>query len=209
MRLNKNFAVGVALLLTLMQATGASASSLNVETCSEPNYSCVNGGSAGATGYSGSDGPYGYDVGENGAWIPHNCTSYVAFRFNQIMGAYDSRYNMFGNASEWGTRVLANVPGSSYDVIPRVGDIAQWDYGHVAWVDRVELNASGDVLWFAVSDDNYYRKVTTRKKIYPGGPGNGISWPDHFIRLPIFDSGGGGLAGGGGHYVAMSVPLYP
>lgn len=204
-----SFSLGLATALVLVTSASANASILNSETCIETTYYCVNSGSAGLTGYAGSDGPYAYDSGPGGASIPHNCTSYVAYRFGKVMGYFDSNYNHLGDAADWDVTAIANVPGTTFDDVPQVGDVAQWDWGHVAWVDRVEFDANGNLLWIAVSDDNYNRKVTTRKKIYPGIAANGVSWPSHFIRFPIFNAGGGGLAGGGGHYVAMNLPLNP
>lgn len=202
--------IPVALGLVFGSPMSALAANVNEETCTASDYTCVNGGAAGNTGYSGSDGPYHYDIDAQGVQIAHNCTSYVAYRIYKVMGRFDGAYNNLGMASDWDTKALG-IAGTVFDSTPRVGDVAQWDFGHVAWVDRVQFDLSGNLAWFSVSDDNFNRKVTTRKKIYPGGDSPVIAWPDHFIRFPIFGDGGGGggLSGGGGHYIAMNLPLLP
>ncbi len=184
-------------------APGASAASPdNVFLCKEASYKCVNEGYSGVTGYSGFDGPYGYDTDEFGAHIMHNCTSYVAYRFYKIMGYRNPAYNRFGMAYDWDTNVKKYVPGSTVGSVPHVGDIAQWNFGHVAWVEHIEYTATGDVAWIVISDDNYGLKITSQRKLFPGQNSGVISWPDNFIGLPIFYGGGGGKPP-----VAMLQPL--
>ena len=176
---------------TLVASSATAATPQNEFLCKDNDYACVNKDYSGVTGYAGYDGPYGYDTDSNGKHIAHNCTSYVAYRFYQIMGSYNPAYNRFGMAMDWDTNVPKFVPGSTLSSTPYVGDVAQWNFGHVAWVEYVNYDATGNVDWIVISDDNYGLKITSQRKIYAHQKLGVISWPDHFIGLPIYYGGGG------------------
>ena len=195
-------AITLAAFALAAGAPALAATPLNSFLCKSSNYACTNQTYAGDTGYAGYDGPYGYDTDKSGAHIAHNCTSYIAYRFHSIMGYYDSNYNKFGDAADWDVNVPRYVPNASIGSEPYVGDIAQWNFGHVAWVDFVHYDASYNVDWIVVSDDNYGLKITSQRKIYANQKSGVISWPDHFIGLPIYWGGGGGTPP-----IAMSQPI--
>ena len=65
--------------------------------------------------------------------------------------------------------------GITVDGTPQVGDIAQWNSGHVAYVDEV---GNGFIV---TSDDDYGFNNTSRKTISPGE--SYPAWPDNFIHF--------------------------
>lgn len=81
----------------------------------------------------------------------HNCTNYVAWRLTTAGVPY---YNVQGNATAWDTR--SRDAGKTVDHTAAVRAIAQWEaspsmpYGHVAWVESVNI-AAGTIT---VSEDN-------------------------------------------------------
>lgn len=168
------------------------ATPLNKWDCqNRVGYVCVNTSPL-LTGYNGYSGPYGYDTDQNGVHIPHNCTSYVAYRLYQIMKYRDNAYNWLGNASEWAANAKALIPGVQLTSIPYEGEVAQWaGVNHVAWVEKVNYSLSGAVTSIQISDDNYHLGFTSTRILYPGQTGGVISWPDTFIGFPIFGSSGG------------------
>lgn len=76
--------------------------------------------------------PWRYDV--------RNCTSYVAWRINQVFGISISGW---GNANNWDNS--ARKSGYRVDTTPAIGTIASWEgkYGHVAYV--IAVNPDGTV----------------------------------------------------------------
>ncbi len=161
----------------------AAMAATNRESCVRSDYGCQ------SWGYSGWD-PYGYfnysSVASDG--LLHNCTSYAAFVLSQTT-PYDGRWATLGSATTWASRAASY--GLPVGTFPHVGDIAQWDFGHVAYVEKVLKSSSGQVLSIETTDDNFGRQVTTRKVLYPGSVGV-IAYPDHFITFPQY--GGGGSA---------------
>lgn len=155
------------------------------------------------TGYKGSNGAYSYDVAPDGSFVPHNCTSYVAYRFYQVMGYRDANYNRLSDAGSWATNATKYIPGALVSGSPSEDDIAQWNWGHVAWVDYFEYDTSGWLAFIVISEDTCNLKVTRRRKLSPLVKDE---WPHNFISLPIFGGGGGG---GGGHMIATSSPYSP
>lgn len=191
----------LAVGLTVSSSLSASAVD-NTILCERSSYFCVNSGVTGVTGYAGYDGTsvYRYDYDADGTPYLHNCTAYVAYRFFKVMGYADSNYGQLGDASQWDTTAITEIPGAVLYQQPYKGDIAQWDYGHVAWIDYVKYNSAGNVEYIIISEDTLNFKVTRQRKLYKS---NISDWPDHFIGLPIYGGGGGG------HMVAMSLPLLP
>ena len=118
--------------------------------------------------------PWGYNL--------RNCTSYVAWKINQV---FHKDISGWGNASNW-----AKAAASTYHVYqpssytPQKGDIAQWyspsPWGHVAYVYDVnngianlaEYNAGENNQW-----GNFSSNRTTAKT--PGNAGT----PDNYIHI--------------------------
>ncbi|GAA5015815.1 hypothetical protein GCM10023258_00810 [Terrabacter aeriphilus] len=111
------------------------------------------------------------------AW-GNNCTNYSAFRLSQ-----DGVRNPgnLGNATSWDDN--ARSKGFAVDQRPRVGDIAQWNSNHVAYVDWV--SSDGDQV--AISESGYggyvlgktYTSMSGRRIISRGSS----SWPSNFIHF--------------------------
>jgi hypothetical protein len=108
----------------------------------------------------------------------NNCTNFSAYRL-----ARDGVKNPgnLGNATNWDTN--ARAKGFAVDQRPRVGDIAQWNSNHVAYVDWV--SADGDTI--AISESGYggtvlgrtYTSMSGRRIIERGS----YSWPSNFIHF--------------------------
>ncbi|MFC1644918.1 CHAP domain-containing protein [Patescibacteria group bacterium] len=91
-----------------------------------------------------------------------NCTSYVAYRLNGVSSiGFDNQYRLTGNDAwgdgrNWGAAAdLANI---SRDDNPLPGDVAYWDkgtWGHVAFVEKVNYDASGNATSVYVTEYNY------------------------------------------------------
>jgi len=84
---------------------------------------------------------YGSSAADPWNYYYRQCTSFVAWRLNQVNGiAFHNRYMgiNFGNANSWDDAAIAK--GITVNNIPAVGAVAQTDagpYGHVAWVSAV------------------------------------------------------------------------
>ncbi|HAG79807.1 MAG TPA: hypothetical protein DCL61_01270 [Cyanobacteria bacterium UBA12227] len=77
-----------------------------------------------------------------------NCTWYANGRAKQL-GRNAARVDrMLGNAYDWDNQ--ARAAGITLSRTPQVGAIAQWEYGHVAVVERV--NSDGTIL---ISESSY------------------------------------------------------
>lgn len=133
---------------------------------------------------------FGYD--NDGDSRFGNCTSYVAWRLNELardqgLGPNffsnnhlgDTAGLRFGNASEWG--VQAGKIGHSATSEPAAGSVAWWDgstplgsYGHVAVVRSVEPN--GSIVVEQSAWDTYDLKIET---ISPTSP----RYPTGFLHL--------------------------
>lgn len=111
------------------------------------------------------------------AW-GNNCTNFAAYRL-----ARDGVRNPgnLGNAETWDN--YARDKGFVVDQRPRVGDVAQWNSNHVAYVDWV--SADGDTI--AISESGYggtvlgktYTSMSGRRIIERGS----YSWPSNFIHF--------------------------
>src|SRR6185437_6867464 len=77
----------------------------------------------------------------------------------------------FGDATRWAA--TASSAGYRVDQSPSVGSIAQWNQGHVAYVEAVTAT------FIEISDDNYGTNKTDRFRILVGSG----SWPDNFIHV--------------------------
>jgi surface antigen len=189
MSVKKWLAVGLSVILLFLGNESAQATAFGT-TCHSADYACTNSGYAGYTGYDGHDGPYGYDTDyTNGGHLDHNCTSYVAWKIYKVIG-YLAPYNTLGDAKDWAKRAPVNVPGAIVTKTPLVDYVAQWNFGHVAWVNYVNYDSNGKVLWIVVSDDNLTAKETRQHTLYPGQTSD-VGWPDNFIDFPLYGGGGG------------------
>jgi hypothetical protein len=105
---------------------------------------------------------------------PHNCTLYAAFKLMQ--NGYPNPH-WSANASDWAKEAADH--GVLVNQSPAVGAIAQWNGGHVAYVES--SNSSGITLTM----DAYYTEspwpngYTAEIHIAPGSP----AWPDNFIHF--------------------------
>ena len=144
---------------------GRPAEAASQQLCRSAAYECTSGGYAGqSVGWAGrwfgagsaSSNQYGY----------HNCVLYAAYRL--MMNGLPDPGNL-GSATTWNDR----APAGSVNGTPAVGAIAQWERGHVAYVE--EVRADGIVT----SDDNYGSNYTSRNFI----PVGSSAWPNVFIHL--------------------------
>ena len=111
------------------------------------------------------------------AW-GNNCTNYSAYRLSR--DGVQNPGNL-GNANTWDDN--ARAKGFAVDQSPRVGDIAQWNSNHVAYVDWV--SADGNTI--AISESGYggtvlgktYTSMSGRRII----PRSSYSWPSNFIHF--------------------------
>ena len=128
------------------------------------------------------------------------CTSWVAYRLNQLNGvAFDDFYGgkgAWGDASNWGARAGSlNIPVNGS---PAPGAVAWWDGGdHVAYVEAVNSPTS-----IVISEMNYdfhngfrIRTITTSS-----------GWPDGFIHIK--DTSGGGTSDGSFVQVSGQPEIY-
>lgn len=173
--------LSTATAVTSMSTAFAAGSSS--ETCVSSTYTCQTWGYVGydSYGYYGSSAP-----APNGTL--HNCTAYAAFMLDFVT-PYDIRWKNLGDAKDWATN--ARAKGAQVGSTPHFGDIAQWNFGHVAYVEAVNKDPSGKVISIKVTDDNYHRLVTTSKIIFVSASSNVIAFPDNFITFPKYSSGGG------------------
>jgi hypothetical protein len=108
----------------------------------------------------------------------NNCTNFSAYRLSR--DGVKNPGNL-GNATNWDTN--ARAKGFAVDQRPRVGDIAQWNSNHVAYVDWV--SADGDTV--AISESGYggtvlgatYTSMSGRRVLERGS----YSWPSNFIHF--------------------------
>ena len=182
------------MMMAGVTATASSAAPVTPWECSATNsFACTEfaGYSAADTGYTWLEQWYGatWGVAPDG----HNCTRYVAYRMAQA-GIPQPATN-FGDAQFWDTAVKAEY-GSAVSVqqTPVVGSIAQWESGHVAYVDDVTY-ANG--IWTAyTSEDNFNTNVTARDVIVQGDsdrPSNFIVFLKAFNVVEAPSIGGSGV----------------
>jgi len=178
------FASSTVLFLSLIAAstvglaTPAGALSSGAVLCDSPDYSCATGGYNYATAQS-SGWPwssYGGPWPSYNSYGPHNCTLYAAYKLEQN----GVTLNWSDNASGWA--IDAAQRGVLVNGSPAVGSIAQWNSGHVAYVEAVGPD------YIITTDDNYGYNHTTEQRRSPG-----YGWPDNFIHFR--DQGGGGTSG--------------
>jgi surface antigen len=136
-----------------------------VRECKASDISCIS-----FSGYAGKS-VWGYPVGTTG----NNCVNYAAYRLSrngvpQLSG--------LGSGGSWATS--AKAKGYRVDKTPKVGSIAQWNYGsayapsqgHVGYVEEVTSS------YIAISD-SAWSGYSSRWRI-PIGDRN---WPSNFIHF--------------------------
>jgi len=102
-------------------------------------------------------------------WICE-CTSYGADRLNDRGIPFNSHYKntKWGNAVNWVN--AATACGQPYSKTPRVGDIAWFAYGHVAYVEAVDsyLDVTISEYNWGVAHDYHTRTIKRGAYAYPG-----------------------------------------
>ena len=172
--------MALALAATCAAPAQAAGPTPNTLDCTSVSYACTTDGYSGtAMGYTS-----GYLTNDG-----HNCTMYAAYKV-YLYKSYNSRYAQLGDASTWASRARA-IPGVRVSTTPHALDVAQWNFGHVAWVESVQTNSLGQITGIVITDDNFNLKITTRKTLHPGAT-NYLSWPDNFITFPAYGGGSGG-----------------
>ncbi len=142
-----------------------------------PGYACTVGGYASwlshPSGWAWSD--YGGSYPSHNAYGPHNCTLYVAY----LLQESGITLTWSANASNWASEATSN--GAVVNQTPTVGSVAQWNSGHVAFVDAVTAH------YIMITSDNFqpYDAGTM-----PGGftdsfdiARNSPAMPDNFIHF--------------------------
>jgi surface antigen len=143
-----------------------------------PSYACTVGGYAAwltnPSGWAWSF--YGGSMPSHNAYGPHNCTLYVAYRLQQrgVTLSWSS------NAFDWASAAASH--GAVVNQTPAVGSVAQWNSGHVAYVEAV---TSRNIL---ITSDNYQPNGAGTM---PGGFTDSFiisrdspAMPDNFVHFP-------------------------
>ncbi|HWC47779.1 MAG TPA: CHAP domain-containing protein [Solirubrobacterales bacterium] len=110
------------------------------------------------------------------AWLFYQgqCTSWVAYRLNQLNGfVFNNHYGgrQWGDASKWGN--TASAEGIAVNGTPALGSVA-WYPGHVAYVEKV---ISGTEVVIAEMNYDYANGFRVRRISTSGG------WPSAFIHI--------------------------
>ncbi len=105
------------------------------------------------------------------------CTSWLAYRLNQLNGFAFSNYyggqGRWGNADNWGPQ--ARRLGIAVNTTPALGSIAWYSSGHVAYVEQVNSPTSIVISEMNYDGDNGFR-------IQSITPASGY-WPTGFIHI--------------------------
>jgi surface antigen len=162
-------APALALALTVTAGLAVAASPAGAETmvreCKASNISCIS-----FSGYNGKS-VWGFPVGSTG----NNCANYAASRLSRNGVATISG---LGSGGSWAAN--ARKKGYRVDTTPKVGSIAQWNYGsayapsqgHVGYVEEV---TSG----YIVISDSAWSGYSSRWRV-PRGDRN---LPSNFIHI--------------------------
>ena len=171
-------------LVTLVSAPAAFATNYSLN-CTDTGFSC------GLFDYAGAEGDYTYGPGTNG----HNCTTYIAWIFWNTLpvngsSAQFTKLNALGDASTWATR--AAQFGYSVTKMAKPNSVAQWNYGHVAFVESV-ATVNGAIASIVISEDNVYTtnpsiRMSRRRTLAR----TSSEWPDNFIDFGIVNNGSSG-----------------
>jgi surface antigen len=144
-----------------------------------PGYDCTVGGYASwvahPSGWAWNY--YGGAMPSHNSYGPHNCTLYVAYRLQEE----GITLSWSANGFDWASTAAAN--GAAVNQTPTVGSVAQWNNGHVAYVDLVTSR------YIEITSDNYqpYGVATL-----PGGftdsfdiARNSPAMPDNFVHFGV------------------------
>jgi surface antigen len=144
-----------------------------------PGYACTVGGYAAwlthPSGWAWND--YGGSYPSHNVYGPHNCTLYVAY----LLQESGITLNWSANASYWAVDAARN--GAVVNQTPTAGSVAQWNSGHIAFVDAVTAN------YIVITSDNFQPyDVGTM----PGGFTDSFdiardspAMPDNFIHFAV------------------------
>lgn len=135
-------------------------------------------------------------TGDNFNFCQNNCTSYAAYMLNQIYGIekFDNSYlqptgESWGNGNNWDD--AAKRVGISVNKNPIPGDIAYWEkmydgdqYGHVAFVEKVYYDGSGNAVNIDVTEYNYETLCTFDQRIKISATN-----PTGFIHILAYNEG--------------------
>ena len=175
----------VAVLCAITFGSEAANAASDITICANTDFSC------GLYGYAGGQGNYTYGPANNG----HNCTTYIAWIFWNSLPYTNTdpkfvQLNSLGDAASWAVKAASY--GYSVSALPKSSSVAQWNYGHVAYVEAVSLT-NGVVSSITVSEDNIYLsdpavRYSRRRTIYKGSS----AWPNNFIDFGIVNGGSGG-----------------
>jgi surface antigen len=144
-----------------------------------PAYACTIGGYAAwlthPSGWAWSD--YGGSYPSHNAYGPHNCTLYVAY----LLQESGITLSWSANATGWASEAASN--GAVVNQVPTAGSVAQWNSGHIAFVDAVTAR------YVLITSDNFqpYDAGTM-----PGGftdsfeiARNSPAMPDNFVHFAM------------------------
>ena len=121
-----------------------------------------------------------------------NGTSYVAYRINLNGLSFNNTFRQpegqrWSNGKDWDEAAeRAGVPITT--MYPAPGDVAQWnlgeiggDFGHVAYVEKVNMNSDGTVKSIMVSQYNIVLNNYSEKELVPGTSG----YPGRFLMFRL------------------------
>ncbi len=142
-----------------------------------PGYACTVGGYAAwlthPTGWAWKD--YGGSYPSYNAYGPHNCTLYVAYLLQESGVTLSRSADAFNWAYE------AGINGAVVNQTPAAGSVAQWNSGHIAFVDVVTAHS------ILITSDNFQPDDVGTM---PGGfsdsfviARNSPAMPDNFIHF--------------------------
>ena len=107
-----------------------------------------------------------------------NCTAYVAYRLIKN-GASDPGFQGSGGAINWRRVVVNKLGGKRANKTPAVGSIAWYDFGHVAYVEKVSSDGKRVLLSESHWHDSRNRGGSRRLSVERGGS----YWPDYFLHV--------------------------
>ncbi len=141
----------------------------------------------------------GYGIADPWVYGLRNCTSFVAWKINQVFGV--NNISGWGNAATWNvgyTNPQTYPVYSPSNYTPQVGDIAQWGaekaegLGHVAYVYAVN-NGVASLDEYNVAGTGLFTSNRTT-----GSGAQNAGTPDHYIHIGTVSSGGSGGGGNSG-----------
>lgn len=125
-----------------------------------------------------------YNPSNDSGYADSYCTSWVAWKVNQMWGSWNGFYgssnrNSLGDARNWKNNLLAK--GYRADLSPQVGDIAWWEFNHVAFVTQVFDQNSVKITEYNNLEVGKRKQFYSRDLYRRGGKGH--KFPDVFIHV--------------------------